>query len=120
MIGLTPRMQETLTAIVGHVALHGTTPSQRILAGTLENANGNAQRLVACLVERGALTRSGGKTSILAFGSGGVFIAVAPHIAAKLAAHALKTGDPLQSIVEDAIALHLDAAGEPVSEDRAS
>jgi hypothetical protein len=118
MIGLTTRMQETLTAIVGHVALHGTTPSQRILAGKIENASGNAQRLVSCLVERGALTRSGGgKTSILAFGSGGVFVSVPPHVAAKLAAHALKSGDSIQSIVEDAITLHLDAADEPVTED---
>jgi hypothetical protein len=109
MTALTARMKEAQGAIVGHVARHGVMPSRAALAALLGTYKNNACRLVACLIERGALTRVGqGTEASLAFGSG-TGVMLPPHVAASLAKFATAQGEDPERVAADAIILHIDA-----------
>lgn len=109
-VGLTEAMAKALAAFNVFVAANGRPPSVAQMAEALRTSNGNAARLVDCLIERGSLVRIAGnnRTSQLGFG-GGILVGIPAETAAQLAAFALKSGDSVSSIVADAIALHIDA-----------
>lgn len=107
MSPLTARMRAAHGVVIGHVACHGVTPSVRALAAELRCAPNNAQRLIGCLIERGALRRIDGGG--LAIGAGGTAFVLSPSLAARLCAFALKHGEDVTAVLADAVALHLDA-----------
>lgn len=103
---MTSTMKRALDAIVSFIGLHGAVPSIRSLAHDLGCAPTNAQRLIGCLEERGAVTRLSG--GVLAIGGGGVAIILPPHVARALALFCEQRGESISAVAADAITLHLD------------
>lgn len=107
-MGLTQRMKDALDAVTKHVALHGSMPSRRQLASEIGCNPNNAQRLIKSLIERGELNSMTAGGPLTGFGHSGIAVFVPHHLMSHLADFCASRGETIQSVVADAIALHLD------------